>query len=1586
MLRRLLLLIQSFLSPTALLLTTGLLLLSVSVFSRPQIVRAAIWTVNTLDDDDDTACDDIAFGDCTLREAINASQNNDIIQFNIAGTGIQQITLGSALPEIAFEVIIDGSTQADSTCDSPTISVSGNGVVAGPGFEVTGGNTTIRGLEISSFGGSGIRIQSDNNTIECNLIVDNFGDGVEITSGVGNLITQTAIRDNFDQGIDLNGNGRTPNDPGDADLGANEGVNFPTLLTAVSDGSQTTVTGEIQNGLPNTTFVIEFYSNVSCADTQGEQFAAASGAVTTDGTGDATFTEILPGYPVNSGITATATDSANNTSEFSDCVLITGVPVYESDPVPASALPTIITTPGVVGDAIINVRNAGNGPLTGAISLQNESDPGVFNITPANYTIAPVDPPPSTDRVVGVTCLSATPGIYTVDVEITHNDPNQASPAVYAVTCEIAPPDPIYESTPAEGGTIDLGGTLVGASVPVLDALVIRNGVGATANLNATITIGDPRFTANPVNVTNLGAGGEREIVITCTPDVEGPITTQLTVTTNDADEPVGGYLYDLECTGQPPTITVAPATVPNGSVGALYPQQTFTASGSGGTIYTFAVDDIANLPPGLTFNPATRILSGTPTTDGTYTFAIRATDAFNYVGETIYTVVINPAGVLTLNPPDPLPNGTGSNDYTQTFVASGGTPPYTYTVDNVANLPPGLTFVNGLLSGRPTAAGTYAFTVNVTDGVANGSQLYNLTIDPPAIDITPASPLPGGTGSTPYTVTFGATGSQEAFTFTIPAGEIPPGLTFNGATGILSGTPTAAGTFDMNVTATDANGFTATELFQLTIAAPVITITTANPLPSGTEGVLYTDITFTATGGTGPYTFTVTGGALPDGMTLSPAGVFGSTPTTAGNYTFTVTPTDANGFPGTAAVFNITITPVNIVITTANPLPNGTVGFAYNDIAFAATGGTGPYTFAVTGGAVPPAMNLAPNGVFGGTPTADGLYTFTVTPTDANGIVGTPATFNVTIVRPAIQIDPVPPLPNGSVGTPYPTITFTATGASPGAITWAITGDPLPAGLTFVNGVLSGTPTAAGTATFVITATDQYGSTGDETYTLTVDTPVITVAPPNLNPGTINTDYGIVTFTATGGVAPYTMTHTGAAPPGMTLNDAAQTLSGTPTATGTYNFRVIFTDVNGITGFRDYVLVINPAAGLTIGPANLPDGTVGTVYLTQTLSAAGGTAPYTWAVSAGTLPPGLTLNPTTGVLSGTPTTANTYTFTVRATDSTTPTALTGERQYTVTIGTGPTATPGTPIYSSSPAVSSSINIVTVTVGTAISTTLTIFNTGTGVLIVNRPGTGFFAGANPTEFSVSAGIPTSVNPGGGFSSSVTITCVPAGVGLRTSTLSFLSNDPARRTVSYSISCTGSATAISVTSTPPGFVATATAFVPTATPVVPANGQVVEVDGLAMRTGPYLAATLIGVARPGQPYDIPGYSDDEGGGIRWYLIRNSEGVVGWVSGRFLQVSGNLPAVPAQGSVFDGLDGAPDLGVLARTMAIIDIRRRPSGRAAIIGQLPKDAEVSVLGRTRQNGGDFWVQIRYNGIVGWIPAAPIDVYTNTGAVPIR
>ena len=194
---------------------------------------------------------------------------------------------------------------------------------------------------------------------------------------------------------------------------------------------------------------------------------------------------------------------------------------------------------------------------------------------------------------------------------------------------------------------------------------------------------------------------------------------------------------------------------------------------------------------------------------------------------------------------------------------------------------------------------------------------------------------------------------------------------------------------------------------------------------------------------------------------------------------------------------------------------------------------------------------------------------------------------------------------------------------------------------------------------------------------------PSITISPSTVPNGTVGVAYNggvAINFTASGGTAPYTWTHSGTVPPGLNFNDAAATLSGTPTsAVGSpFTFTVNATDSAGapVTGSQSYTVTIT-APAITITPSSLPPGKVGTVY-NQTIVASGGTAPYTYSIVSGSLPPGLGTFPnSTGIISGTPTLNGTFPFTLRATDSA---STTQDQPYTLLISPTDVVLPSSPL------------------------------------------------------------------------------------------------------------------------------------------------------------------------------------------------------------------------------------------------------------------------------------------------------------------
>lgn len=254
-------------------------------------------------------------------------------------------------------------------------------------------------------------------------------------------------------------------------------------------------------------------------------------------------------------------------------------------------------------------------------------------------------------------------------------------------------------------------------------------------------------------------------------------------------------------------------------------------------------------------------------------------------------------------------------------------------------------------------------------------------------ISISPTT-MPDGNVGAAYSQTLTATGGTAPYVWAISAGMLPAGLVLDPATGIISGTPTAAGTSNFTVTVTDAatTPRSASRDYSLTIqSAPVLTITTTT-LPGATVGVAYTQ-TLAASGGTTPYTWSVTAGALPAGLGIDPAtGVISGTPTTAetANFTVTVTDSSAPAATDTQALSIVVSAPGSPLTITTTTLPDATFGTAYSQ-TLAASGGTPPYSWSISAGALPTGMTLSAAGVLSGAPlVSGGPFNFTVMVTDS--------------------------------------------------------------------------------------------------------------------------------------------------------------------------------------------------------------------------------------------------------------------------------------------------------------------------------------------------------------------------------------------------------------------------------------------------------------------------------------------------------------------------------------------------------------------------------------------------------------------------
>jgi uncharacterized protein YhjY with autotransporter beta-barrel domain len=725
------------------------------------------------------------------------------------------------------------------------------------------------------------------------------------------------------------------------------------------------------------------------------------------------------------------------------------------------------------------------------------------------------------------------------------------------------------------------------------------------------------------------------------------------------------------------PNINVTTASMPNGMVTRPYSQQ---LSASGGTApYTYAFNS-GTFPPGLSIS-SSGVLSGTPTTAGSWTLSLKATDSTGgggpYSGAKSFNIVIDPL------PPPPVAGAVGatvtynSGANAVTLAFSGGTPDSVAVATGAAH---GTATASGTgISYTPTPgyAGPDSFTYTGTNlGGTSSAATVSVTVSPPTLSMTPASATLNGTAANAYSQVFQASGGSGTYTYAL-GGTLPNGLSFNAGSGTLSGVSTQAGSFPITVTATDSSTglgpFSVQRSYTLTINAPTLSLAFASSSSSIERNVPYS-AQLTASGGIAPYTYVAGGGGLPQGLSLAPAtGLLSGTPTNPGNFSFTVTATDSSTSPG----FSVVKSYVGTVGAGAPVATASSATVAYgssgNAISLVLSGGGTPTGLAVVTAAAHGVASVSGTSI-SYTPTTGyaGADSFTYKATNAVGASAT-VTVSITVSPPSLTLTPL------SLTPMQANVLFSqqlTAGGGMAPYTYAVTSGATPAGVTLsAAGLLSGTPTTAGPYSFGVTATDSSTNTHftvQQTYggTVSIGVPVAVASSAIFAYGSPGAS---IALSLSGGT-PASLLVVGAAAHG-TATVSGLGIVYTPTVgyAGADSFSYNATNAAGTSATVTVTITVS-APTLTLTPATLFQPQLNVAY-NQQLTAAGGAAPYTYAVTGGATPTGMTLS-ASGLLSGTPSVAGAYSFTVTATDSSTATHFTVQQAYSGAVGAGvPVAT-----------------------------------------------------------------------------------------------------------------------------------------------------------------------------------------------------------------------------------------------------------------------------------------------------------------------
>ena len=840
------------------------------------------------------------------------------------------------------------------------------------------------------------------------------------------------------------------------------------------------------------------------------------------------------------------------------------------------------------------------------------------------------------------------------------------------------------------------------------------NGGGLTVN---SVTFTDATHLTINISVAAGATPGARTITVT-NPDGQSATSATGILTINN-----------VSC----PTITMAPTTLLNAAAGSAY-SQTITASG-GASPYTYALTS-GSLPSGITLSSA-GLISGTSSFGGTFNFTITATDNNTCTGLQAYTLTVTGCSQITVAP-NSLPSGTIGTAYSQTISASGGTSPYSYSVTTGA-LPVGLTLVSstGVISGTPTVTGTSNFTITATDAnTCTASQAYSIVINCVAITLSPTT-LPSGTTNVAYSQTITATGGTAPYTFAVTSGTLPTGLTLS-VGGVLSGTPTVAGTSSITITATDANACTGSRAYTLTITAPSSSSTSLTTL-----GVAYSqDFNALAISGTSS--------TVPSGWAFSETGTNANTTYSAGTgssnsgdtWSYGPSSNTDRAFGGLQSSNLVSTIGANFTNNTGSSITSldisyygeewrlgtrsrfDTLKFQYSMDATSLTTGMWTsvnslnYITTDTSGVAGlrdgntirssiigtiPGLNISNGSIFwikwldaNATSSDDGLAVddFLLTPQGAAptnpSVVGTANPSTVVAGNSILLTATVTPGTNPASTGIVANGNLSSIGGSVSQLFYddGTHGDATGSDNIFSNQATVSIGATPGSKSLRVYVTDAQARADSTDISLTVNAlPTNPSVVGTANPSTVAAGTStLLTATVTLGTNP---TSTGIGVTGnlssiggsvsqlfyddgthgdITVSDnifSYQTTVSVGTIPGLKSLRVYVTDAQSRTDSTNISLTVNSQTcpTVTLSPSTLSNAFVGISY-NQNITSTGGKTPYTYAVTAGILTSGLSLS-SAGELSGTPSSLGSSTFTITATDSN---GCSGSNEYTLQV------------------------------------------------------------------------------------------------------------------------------------------------------------------------------------------------------------------------------------------------------------------------------------------------------------------------------